>query len=559
MLSRIAFLSILAALFAAAPAGAATLTRDGASLRYTAAPEIANDVTVTADPGPPPTVAIHTTDDPVPYPLPADCDDIDGSPNASPAGRVECDGVTALTVDLGDRNDNGTTSGTGIGLTWLGNTGNDDIVGAAGGETLDGGAGDDSLNGSGGADIVRGGDGSDTLMSGEGADDADGGAGQDFLIETDSPDKDVLRGGGGADYIVGVADTVNDVFDGGDGIDTFLYFADVPLFVDLTAGKAGTANESDSISGLEDLNQEFGEGPLVELAVVADATVTGDAGVNSIGTSSGADKIDPAAGNDLVFSRGGDDVIELRDGFADRVTCGDGADTVRADTLDVVADDCETVERTDRGNAGDVPEDRPPTVTITAPAPGATLSTTASNTITADVKDDRGIAQVIFSSGERNLCVDTTAPYSCDYRPTAADVGRDTLVVIAVDTAQQTASAVRVVSVPRFKPVGLTAKTTPARDRTAPFRFTTRGKLTLPGGVSAAAGCQGTVSVSFKAGKKTVSTRRVAIKPDCTYSSRVTFRLPRRLNPKTLTVVPVFGGNAVLDGVRGPRRTVRPR
>ena len=115
------------------------------------------------------------------------------------------------------------------------------------------------------------------------------------------------------------------------------------------------------------------------------------------------------------------------------------------------------------------------------------------------------------------------------------------------------------VSVPRFKATSLSAATSPKRDRSAPYRFTTRGKLALPAGVTATAGCTGTVVVSFRAGKKTVSSRRVALNKDCTYRSKVTFRLPRRLNPRTLNVVTVFSGNAVLEGIQAKRHSVRPR
>ena len=547
----------------AAPAGAATLTGTTGALLFTAAPGIENDVRVIGDAGPPLELEIRTTDDPVAYsaenPLPAFCQDADADPAASPATVVRCEGVTAATVDLGDLEDQGDTQGDAAGLTWLGGAGDDRIEGGNGSQTIDGGAGIDTLYGGAGADVIRGGDGADTLDGETGADDLDGGAGDDFLLEEAPADADVIRGGGGADLVAVVADTATDTLDGGGGIDTILYAATGPLYIDLSAGKAGTAGEADSIGGFEDVNQVIGHVQAVLYADPNDATVTGDAGVNTISTSFGNDKIDPKAGNDQVNARAGDDVIELRDGFADRVICGDGADTVQADTLDVVADDCETVTRTDSGNANDAPEDRAPTVSITAPSSASVLSTVTPNTITATATDDRGVARVIFSTGERTLCTDTTAPYTCDYRPTSADVGRDTLVVIAVDTAEQTASAVRVVNVPRFKATSLSAATKPGRDRRAPYTFTTKGRLALPAGVLPAAGCKGTVDVSFKAGRKTVSSRRVKLKSDCRYSSKVTFRLPRRLNPKTLAVVVIYGGNAVVEGLTARKHSVRTR
>jgi hypothetical protein len=59
----------------------------------------------------------------------------------------------------------------------------------------------------------------------------------------------------------------------------------------------------------------------------------------------------------------GDDVVDARDGEADTVSCGVGTDRVVADTADVVAADCEQVDRA--GAAG------PAAPAAGAPAPGA--------------------------------------------------------------------------------------------------------------------------------------------------------------------------------------------
>ncbi|MDW5592737.1 hypothetical protein VSS74_00210 [Conexibacter stalactiti] len=55
--------------------------------------------------------------------------------------------------------------------------------------------------------------------------------------------------------------------------------------------------------------------------------------------------VDGGAGVDRIAGGLGDDLIEARDGEVDTVDCGPGADRVVADTADVVAADCETVER----------------------------------------------------------------------------------------------------------------------------------------------------------------------------------------------------------------------
>ena len=48
---------------------------------------------------------------------------------------------------------------------------------------------------------------------------------------------------------------------------------------------------------------------------------------------------------DTLNGEDGDDRIFVRDGEGDTVTCGAGQDRVRADRLDNVAADCETVDR----------------------------------------------------------------------------------------------------------------------------------------------------------------------------------------------------------------------
>jgi hypothetical protein len=196
-------------------------------------------------------------------------------------------------------------------------------------------------------------------------------------------------------------------------------------------------------------------------------------------------------------------------------------------------------------------------VAWTAPASAAKLSSSKANTLAVTASDDKGVSKVVFLAGERVICTDTAAPYTCDYEPTDADVGRTTLTAMAFDTSQQTATAIRVVSVPRFKPPKVTSTTTPKKDSKAPFTFTTKGKINLPSGVSAAAGCTGTVAVTFKAGKKTISTRKAKVSKTCTFRSKVKFSIPSRLHPKSLRVQSTFRGNAVLTSRASSRKTVK--
>lgn len=202
-------------------------------------------------------------------------------------------------------------------------------------------------------------------------------------------------------------------------------------------------------------------------------------------------------------------------------------------------------------------DDRPPTVTFTAPAANALVRSPA--TVSANATDDKGIASVRFSVGDRVVCTDTTAPYSCAAAFTGADVGRNSLFAVATDTAGQTGSAVRVVRVDRFTPKRVSAKVSPTRDRRAPYRFRTSGTVSLPTGVTRAQACgDGVVSVQVKRGSTTLSTRRVTLSRTCTYSSTVSFANRRRLGSSgRLKITARFLGNDVLKRRDAASRSVR--
>lgn len=130
----------------------------------------------------------------------------------------------------------------------------------------------------------------------------------------------------------------------------------------------------------------------------------------------------------------------------------------------------------------------------------------------------------------------------------------------------------------RALPTQVTATTTPRRDRFRPYTFTTRGRLIPPpryctpgqtpgSGVSncvpamcppgvidpryclfpaANVICSGRVTVRFQKRTTTISSRNVGVRPDCTYRSRVSFRLLIATRRGSLRVRARFQGNAVL-------------
>ena len=528
-----AVLAVACCAASAAAADAATLVNAGGTLTYTGT-DARSELEIFQDP--PNTIRVVRAT--------FDNDPITATGCTTPDGNTfTCPGVTRVVVSAAGGTDSvDATPVTSIALTVDGGAGNDYLTGGDANDTVSGGAGTDFVLGDRGNDTVDGGDGDDFASGGEGDDRLLGGAGDDGF--SGEPGNDDYSGGTGVDSA--------EVSTSGP---TPRPNGNVTLDDQANDTLSGIAGEADNVRA--DIEGVEGEGFLVE---GGNDTFIGNAGANTLLGVDGNDTLDGGAGNDVLSGGDGDDTIRARDGFADFVNCGPGNDTAEVDTLDRV-EDCENVQRADVGNANDVPEDRAPTVTFTSPASGALLPTRGPTVLTADAADDRGISAVLFIDDERIVCTDTVAPYTCDYQPRGEDVGRNTLAVVAVDTAQQTATAFRAVTVDRFAPAGITGAVTPARDRRAPFRFRTAGRLRLPAGVTPALGCaEGQVSIQVKAGAKTISTRRANLSRTCTFSSTVTFRDRRRFTRNgRLRFTLRFTGNEVLTRSVAVARNVRTR
>jgi serine protease AprX len=82
--------------------------------------------------------------------------------------------------------------------------------------------------------------------------------------------------------------------------------------------------------------------------------------------------------------------------------------------------------------------DNPPTVTITNPTDGATVSGTIN--ITADASDDNGVTQVEFFVDGGSIGVDTTAPYEITWDSTTVVDGNHMITATATDAISQIAS-----------------------------------------------------------------------------------------------------------------------
>jgi Ca2+-binding RTX toxin-like protein len=190
------------------------------------------------------------------------------------------------------------TDGTIASDTLTGTPGSDFIVALAGDDIVSGIGGDDCLFGEDGNDRLSGGAGADYLRGDAGNDRLSGGAGEDRL--TGNAGRDDVSGGAGDDLLAGAGS--RDALRGGGGDDGL---------------NSGAGSDR----------------------------VRGDAGNDQLAAGSGNDSISGGSGTDRAYGGSGRDRIDLTDGARDRVSCGAGRDTVRADRRDRVAGDCERVIR----------------------------------------------------------------------------------------------------------------------------------------------------------------------------------------------------------------------
>jgi Ca2+-binding RTX toxin-like protein len=356
----------------------------------------------------------------------------------------------------------------------------------------------------------------------------------------------VSDGGDGDDsFNIAGLTTARATLSGGDGIDRVVVAGD-PVAVSLNdVADDGTTGATDDIrSDIED----------VDASAAGAAILAGSEAGNVISAGSGPATISGGGGSDTLNGGAAADTIDARDGYADRVSCSAGTDSVKADQLDQVLSNCENVDREPVVGGAD---DRPPAITWTAPAADTSLSADKPATLTADATDDRGVAKVQFFDDDRLVCEDTVAPYTCEYVARGGDVGRNTLIARAVDTADQATSAVQAVTVRRFSARGLTLKLNPGRDTRAPYRFQVTGNLSLPPTVSRTQGCQGSeVAIVVRAGSKIVATRRLTLSRVCGFQRRIDFGRRPGTRPRFTAK---FLGNEVMQPINAPSKTGRTK
>jgi hypothetical protein len=193
-----------------------------------------------------------------------------------------------------------------------------------------------------------------------------------------------------------------------------------------------------------------------------------------------------------------------------------------------------------------------PTVKLSAPGTIGARGAKVSATATADTAAGASVAKVEFFLGNELLCTDTAAPYTCKVVPTGAQVGKQSLRAVVADSAKQTASTHKTVTIAKFAPAGMTIKAKAGRAAKGKVARTLTGSLKLPARVTAAEACtSGSVAVRVERGGKTVlPSTQVSLHRDCSWRLRFT-AAPGNGN---FLATAKFGGNAVLKPASTGRR-----
>jgi Ca2+-binding RTX toxin-like protein len=288
------------------------------------------------------------------------------------------------------------------------------VTGGSADDTFNGGPGPDHFDGGGGADRLRGGDGDDVIHGGPGNDaELFGDGGDDQLAGEDGDD--AIRGGAGNDAEDGGpgndtlgesdADAGADDIHGGPGFDQLdldSHAGGVAILLDDVANDGAPGEGDDFHADLEKVYGTRGNDTYVGTAgndVVnansGDDSVRGGAGNDELTGSSGADTLAGESGNDTLYGGEGDDRVDggpgldslfgdysscsaygcssgndqlfARDGEADALNCGAGADSAQVDTVDTLAKDgfqlCESVDAAALATPGPAPGTTPPATT----------------------------------------------------------------------------------------------------------------------------------------------------------------------------------------------------
>jgi Ca2+-binding RTX toxin-like protein len=119
----------------------------------------------------------------------------------------------------------------------------------------------------------------------------------------------------------------------------------------------------------------------------------GGGGDDTIVSGEGNDVVQGGLGSDAIDTAGGDDEVRVRDGAADQVACGVGADRAQIDGGDRVAD-CESVEGVAAAEGAPEPGSSPATPEAQPPAPDTVAPRLRAGGLTRQRLGRRGFVRV---------------------------------------------------------------------------------------------------------------------------------------------------------------------
>jgi hypothetical protein len=216
---------------------------------------------------------------------------------------------------------------------------------------------------------------------------------------------------------------------------------------------------------------------------------------------------------------------------------GNGAHTLTAVARDAAGNARTSSPVTVTVSNGPPPDATPPTVGISAPAHGATVSGTI--TVSASAADNVGVAGVQFQlDGVNAGAPDTTAPYSIPWDTTGASDGTHTITAIAADAAgNQATSAPITITVANGTPGG-----------------TTRFEANHPSVVGAPAGAWATVGAEVAAfsGGTAGAASAAGASATFTFSGTAVSWLGLKCNACGSATVSIDGGPAQTVDTAGP-------
>ena len=256
------------------------------------------------------------------------------------------------------------------------------------------------------------------------------------------------------------------------------------------------------------------------------ATLIGDGRANRLTVTDGRGDITGGDGADILEGGPLDDTIHARDGAPDTIICNGGIDTVEADTLDTVSPTCENVS-TIAGRPAARSTIARRCSHWAAPTANASLSANSPSKLAVNAqRRPRPRPRAVLRRRPAAVRGHRAAVRLQPTSPRGGDVGRNTLIAVAVDGANQTTSA---------RPRGHRAPLQPARAHAhaapEPRPHARRTRSARPASSRARRpsrpprAARGTVTITAKKGSKTVATHRTPLTRTCEFVTTVTLPL----------------------------------